>query len=323
MHTQLSREERELIAVYYRQWKSYAEIGRLLGRSHTTIMREINRNWEDNRAKLEIKYSCFKADEEAKRRKRDTNHKRRKLTKNHRLHKLVYEKLSDETKIRSPEAISGRLKLERGISISTTTIYNYIHKNKPERGRYLRYKQLWYKPRWTKRIVRFGGCTSIHERCKSANERKRFGDYEGDSVIGSGKAVLGVLHERKSRYIKISKLRSWEAIWTTYNIVKRLMGEKVKTLTVDRGSEFAYWETIEKKLWISMYMADGYCAWQKWWVEKNNREIRVYLPKWTSFDELTNEQIKKIESYINSKPRRILWYRTSREVFHSTNLHLL
>jgi IS30 family transposase len=140
MHTQLSKEEREAIAVYYQQGKSYAEIGRIVSRSHTTIMREIIRNGEKNRGKLKIKYSCFNAHEKAKETRKKTNHKRRKLTRNYRLHKLVYEKLSDESKIRSPEAISGRLKLERGINISTTTIYNYIHKNKPERKRYLRYK---------------------------------------------------------------------------------------------------------------------------------------------------------------------------------------
>lgn len=323
MHTQLSREEREQIAVYYQQGMKYTVIWKLLKRHHTTIMREIKRNGIENRGKLKIKYSCFDADEKAKKRKVQTNQKRKRLTVNHRLHKLVYEKLSDESKIRTPAAISGRLKLDRGIKISTPTIYNYIHKNKPERERYLRYKQRWYKPRWRKKVERFEKCLSIHKRCKSANERKRFGDYEGDSVIGSGKCVLWVLHERKSRYIKISKLENSTARETTYHIIKRLAGEKVRTLTVDRGSEFAYWETIERRLWITMYMTDGYCAWQKWGIEKNNREIRVYLPKWTSFDELTNEQIKKIESYINSKPRRELWYRTSREVFHSTNLHLL
>ena len=141
MHTQLSREEREKIAICYQQGKSYSEIGKLLGRSHTTIIREISRNGVENRGKLKIKYSCFDAEEKAKKRKIQTNQKRKKLRVNHRLHKLVYEKLSDESKIRSPAAISGRLKLERGINISIPTIYNYIHKHKPEREKYLRYKQ--------------------------------------------------------------------------------------------------------------------------------------------------------------------------------------
>jgi len=143
MHKQLSQEERELIAIYYRQWVKYIEIGKLLGRHHTTIIREINRNWKEDWGKIKIKYSCFEADEKARKRKITTNKKRKKLRINHRLHKLVYEKLSDESRIRSPAAISGRLKLERGIKLSATTIYNYIHDNKPERTRYLRYKQRW------------------------------------------------------------------------------------------------------------------------------------------------------------------------------------
>ena len=72
-----------------------------------------------------------------------------------------------------------------------------------------------------------------------------------------------MLHERKSRYIQISKLKSGEAVWTTYHVVEKLMKDAVKTLTVDRGSEFAYWETIEKRLGIKMYMTDSYSAWQK------------------------------------------------------------
>ena len=323
MHKQLSQKERELIAVYYKQWMKYTEIGRLIGRHHTTILREINRNGKEDWSKLKITYSCFEASETAKKRKIITNKKRKKLKKNHRLNKLIYEKLSDESKIRSPAGISGRLKLDRKIKISATTIYSYIHDDKPERARYLRYKQWWYKSRWRKKIARFKTSTSIHSRCKSANQRRRYGDYEGDSIVGSGKCVLWVLHERKSRYIKISKLQNWGASQTTYHIVEKLMNEKVKTLTVDRGSEFAYWEAIEKRLWIKVYMTDGYSAWQKWGVEKNNREIRVYIPKWSSLDDLTEEQIKKIETYINSKPRKLLWYRTSWEVFHSTNLHLL
>jgi len=323
MHKQLSKGERERIAVYYYQWKSYAEIGRFLGRSHTTIMREIARNGIDDWSKIKIQYSCFQADKKAKQRKIETNRKRKKLKRNRWLHKLVYEKLSDERRIRSPDSISGRLKKEKWIILSATTIYRYIHDSKPERERYLRYKQRWYKPRWIKKPERFEQCRSIHERCKKANEKKRFGDYEGDSVIGSWKSVLWVLHERKSRYIKITKLQNGEASKTAYHIVERLANEKVKTLTVDRWSEFAYWKAIEKKLWIKMYMTDSYCSRQKGGIERNNREIRVYLPKWISFDELTNEQIKKIETYINSKPRKLLWYRTSREVFHSTNLHLL
>jgi IS30 family transposase len=120
---------------------SYAKIGRVLGRHHTTIMREIDRNGKDDWGKIRVQYSCFEAQKKAKERKIITNKKRKKLRKTPRLHKLVYEKLSDESKIRSPAGISNRLKIERGIKLSTTTIYRYIHDSKPERARYLRYKQ--------------------------------------------------------------------------------------------------------------------------------------------------------------------------------------
>ena len=97
-------------------------------------------------------------------------------------------------------------------------------------------------------------------------------------MIWSGKNVLWVLHERKSRYIKITKLPNWEAKYTTYNIVENL--KWAKTLTVDRWSEFAYRYGIKERLWIEVYMTDPYSSRQTWWIERNNREIRVYLPKW-------------------------------------------
>ncbi len=321
MHTHLSIQEREVISQLYAQWLSFSEIWRRINRSHTTIMREINRNWKENRWKMKIKYSCIDADNKARIRRFNANHRRTKLLKIPRLYHLVYEKLKDESKIWSPDNIAWRLKLERNISISKVTIYRFIHECKPQWEIYLRYKKFGYKKRWIKKITRFQTCPSIHERELVVDNRERIWDWEWDSVIWSGNNVLWILHERKSRYIQIAKLPNWEAKYTTYNIVENL--KWAKTLTVDRWSEFAYRYVIKERLWIEVYMTDPYSSRQKWWIERNNREIRVYLPKWISFDDIPNEQIQKIALWINSKPRKELWYRTSREVFHSTNYHLL
>ena len=321
MHKQLSFQEREDISQLYAQWLSFSEIWRKLNRSHTTIIREINRNWIDDRWKIKMKYSCIEANNKATIRRFNTNHKRRKLLKIPRLYRLIYNKLSNESKIWSPDNIAWRLKLERNISISKVTIYRFIRECKPQRKQYLRYKWYWYKKSWIKKTTRFQDCPSIHERDIIVDNRERIWDREWDSVIWNWVSILWVLHERKSRYIQISKLLNWEAKYTMYNIIEKL--KWAKTLTVDRWSEFAYWYVIKQRLKIKVYMTDPYSSWQKWWIERNNREIRVYLPKWISFDDISNEEIQKIARLINSKPRKELWYKTSREVFHSKNCYLL
>ncbi len=132
MHTHLSIQEREVISQLYAQWLSFSEIWKRLNHSHTTIMREINRNWKENRWKMKLKYRCVEADIIAKNRRFIANHKRTKLLKIPRLYHLVYEKLKDESKIWSPDNIAWRLKLEMNISISKVTIYRFIHNCKPQ-----------------------------------------------------------------------------------------------------------------------------------------------------------------------------------------------
>jgi len=323
MHKQLSKEEREIIAVNYNQWKSFSEIWRIIGRPHTTVKREIERNGNDDRSKLKIKYSCFNADEVSKERKVRTNRKRKKLIKNHWLREFIYKKLSNKEESRSPDALANRLEIERWITISWTTIYSFIHNNAPLWKHYLRHWN-WYKEYGTRKwYKRYPESKHISLRPNEANERKRIWDYEGDTIIWSWLCNLLTITDRKSRQLFIRKLYSLKARESTYKILDILKDNNVKTITFDRWSEFAYYKSLEKRMWIETYFTSPYSSWQKWSVERNNREIRTYLPKWSSFDEIDEKDIKKIENTINRKPRRILWYQCSYEVFHSTTLHLL
>lgn len=323
MHTQLSQEERELIAIHYNQWESYAKIGRRLNRSHTTIKREIERNGKEDRWKSRIQYSCFVADHISKERKIKANRKRKKLLRVHWLREFIREKLSNDDEAWAPNTLAKRLKEERWITISWTTIYSFIHNNSPWWKQYLRYRD-WYKPYWTSKwYKRYLDSKHISLRPIEANTRKTLGHYEWDTVIWSGKASLLTINDRKSRMLFIRKLSTLQACETTYKILELFKNQEMKTITFDRWSEFAFYDPIEKRLWWNVYFTSPYSSWQKWSIERNNREIRVYLPKGSSFDDISEEEIKKIEDKINRKPRKILWYRCSYEVFHSTTLHLL
>lgn len=322
-HTQLSKEERELIAIHYNQGKSYAEIGRILNRPHTTIKREIDRNGKEDRSKIGIKYSCFTADMKSKDRKIKANRKRKKLLKTHWLREFIHKKLANNEEAWSPDTLANRLKQERWITISWTTIYSFIHNNSPSWKQYLRHGN-WYKAYWTSKwYKRYLDSKHISLRPMEANERNTLWHYEWDTVMGSGKSSLLTLTDRKSRILFIRKLHTLHASETTYKILEAFKNKHMKTITFDRWSEFAYYDPIEKRLWCDVYFTSPYSSRQKWSIERNNREIRVYLPKWSSFDDVNEAEIKKIENKINRKPRKILWYQCSYEVFHSTNIHLL
>lgn len=323
MHTQLSQEEREIIAIHYNQWKSYTAIGRILWRPHTTIKREIERNGKEDWAKTKIGYSCFDAQEISKERRFITNKKRKKLMKCHWLRWFIYNKLSSKDESRSPDGIAHRLKMERGINIATNTIYSFIYNNSPWWKKFLRYNNGYKSHNKGKEKVRYPESKHISLRPVVADLRWRLYDYEWDSVIWSEEANLVTTTERKSRRLWIDKIYGLQAKDVVYKLLDRFKDSRVRTITFDRWSEFAYYETIEKRLRTKVYFTSPYSSWQKWSIERNNREIRSYLPKWSSFDDISDDEIKKIETRINKKPRRILWYRCSDEVFHSTNYHLL
>lgn len=323
MHKQLSQEEREIIAIHYNQWKSYAEIGRILDRPHTTIKREIERNGKEDWAKNKIGYSCFDAQEISKERRFITNKKRKKLLKCHWLRWFIYSKLSNQEESRSPDSITHRLKMERGIKIATNTVYSFIRNNSPWWKQFLRHNNGYRSYGKRKEYTRYPESKHISLRPVIADLRWRKYDYEWDSVLGSGASNLVTTTERKSRKIWIDKIYWLQAKDVVYKLLDRFRNNRIKTITFDRWSEFAFYETIEKRLRTKVYFTSPYSSWQKWSVERNNREIRSYLPKGSSFDDISDDEIKKIETKINRKPRRILWYRCSDEVFHSTNYHLL
>lgn len=323
MYKQLSTEEREIIAIHYNQWKSYAEIGRVLTRSHTTIKREIERNGKEDWNKRRIWYSCFNAHEISKERRVLTNKKRKKLLKCHWLRELIYKKLSSKEQSRSPEALANRLRMERWIHIATNTIYSFIHSNSPWWKQFLRHNNGYKSYGKKKQHNRYPESKHISLRPVVADLRWRKYDYEWDSVIWSWESNLVTTTERQSRRLWIDKIYWLQAKDVVYKLIDRFSENRIRTITFDRWSEFAFYETIEKRLRTKVYFTSPYSSWQKWSIERNNREIRQYLPKWSSFDDISEEEIKKIETIINRKPRRILWYKCSDEVFHSTNYHLL
>ena len=140
--------------------------------------------------------------------------------------------------------------------------------------------------------------------------RSRFGHWEGDSLVSrKSLAALNSLVERKSRLLLLTRLDRKTAELTKDAVLQRLqwLPKKARrTLTLDNGSENAQHEAITEAIGIKCYFADPYASWQRGTNESVNGLIRRYFPKGTDFSKISDEQVAKVESLINNRPRKCL-----------------
>jgi IS30 family transposase len=232
----------------------------------------------------------------------------------------------------SPDAIIGEIKT-KGLKfegmICTKTLYNYI-----DAGIFygISHKDLWEKRKHKKRsyktIVRVTTrnrrAQSIEERPERVNNRSEYGNWEGDTVKGcrGSKAALLTLTERKTRQqiiIKISQA-THEAVQSALDRLETKLGSqfrvKFKSITFDNGSEFLNWESLEASALkegdkrTTIYFAHSYSSWERGTNENHNRMIRRFVYKGLDIGGFGDEEIKKIENWMNNYPRRILGYNT-------------
>lgn len=228
----------------------------------------------------------------------------------------------------TPEEICGRLPLEfpedRRMRLCPETLYAWIYS--PEQ----RHRGLWqYLPRGRKRRRRRGGRrthsdrfkwrTSIHERPPIVEDRLEFGHWESDSVLGA--AGTGALHttvERSSRYlqaVRIPDTTAKQTVKAQLAIYQDMPAHAVRSVTADNGTEFAWHYQLADALAVPTYFADPYSAWQRGTNEHFNGRIRKYLPKRTSFADLTQNELDEFITEINNRPRKCLGWLTPAEVF--------
>ena len=155
---------------------------------------------------------------------------------------------------------------------------------------------------------------SIRKRDKRVYKRKEAGHWEADTVVsgqGKSKTCFATLAERKTRLYLAMKIPDRKADTMAAAIISMLSeipGELVKTITCDRGAEFANWQTIEKKLNCDVYFADPYCAWQKGTNENSNGLLREFYPKGRNLSRVSPKTLLRNLSLINNRPRKCLNY---------------
>ena len=313
----LSIDEREVILKMQAQQRSMQQIGDRLGRSKGTISRELSRNVSSTRD-----YKPHLAQRYYERR-RAASKKPYRLEDDASLRKYVKRKLR---KYWSPEQISGRIKKECGIDISPLTIYSWIYRNRDKGGEFYKYLRQSHRRRRKRR-----GCEErrgqmpdrrmIDKRPKVVNERKRMGDWEGDTVEGSkGSGFIATHVERKTRYTVAAKVadKSAETVTrATLDAMRKLPPEKVKTMTFDNGKEFAGFKELERGLEMRSYFARPYHSWERGTNENTNGLLRQFFPKGMDFGTINQSNVDIALELLNNRPRKCLNYRTPTEVFWS------
>jgi IS30 family transposase len=159
---------------------------------------------------------------------------------------------------------------------------------------------------------------SWRERPPVVEQRSRLGDWEIDTMRASrGKVVVVTMTERRSRVQLLARSPDGTAENVRQAIVGRLghLRRGVHTLTADNGKEFAQHQRLGAALQADVYFADPYSAWQRGSNENANGLVRHYLPRKLDFATITDEQLRRIEQQLNTRPRKILGFKTPLDIF--------
>lgn len=338
-YKQLSYEERQSIYFYLSLGYSRKKIAEKLSRSVPTISREIKRNssiisprhngmWREHKTTDMYHYLPDSAQSKRNKRRRAANW--RAPLKNITVFHYVTQKLREWW---SPDIIAWSLKNlhpENPVYwISHECIYQFIYSKHGEELRLKYHLTRKHKRRKKKtgrslkKIQHIPNRRDITERDSlflHLKEREEFWHFEGDSIL-SRRSTLSALRtevERKSRFIFCEKIQRKTAEYTeiaTIKIFSSLPKNSIKSTTWDNGTEHMRHEYITQYTGVQIFFADPYKSWQRWTNEHANGMLRRFFPKGTNFDDITQDEIQRVVDYINNRPRKILGYRTPKEVF--------
>lgn len=317
----LKVQEREEIQLGLLRGESLRAIAVRLGRSHTSLGRELSRN----SSPVVEKYTPRLADVRAQVKRKSRG--RTERLKNKTIRDYVVLHLKEGW---SPEQIAGRMKLEGIGSLSHEAIYQYIYAQvhrggngyvKPGKEDLRPYLARRHKKRAKKgmrkgeRIFKPKGPV-IDERPRVVETRSRIGDWEGDSIESRDhQPGLNSLVDRKSGLLLLSKLSTKTARATREVVSKRLEHLPAHTLTVDNGPENQEWRATEEATNARVYFAHPYHSWERGTNENTNGLVRRYFPKGTDFREIAEEEIARVEYALNTRPRKRHGFRTSLEIW--------
>lgn len=314
----LTLVEREVISRSVASGDSVRSMALALGRSPSTVSREISRNGGRQA------YRATAAQERA-----ETQSRRPKaclLQRRPALCSRVVSMLTDEW---SPEQIVGYLRRHHGgadeWAISHETIYRSIYttrwgvipqklcKRLRTRRPIRKNKRHTVKGQWRSQII---DARPIEDRPATAEGRSVIGHLEGDLVIGSKNSQIATLVDRRARYLTIVATSTRHTTSVVPALVReyaRMHPVLCRSLTWDRGMELADHKVLSAATGIEMFFAAPRSPWQRGTNENTNKLLRQYLPKGTYLGDLSQEDLNGIAAKLNNRPRKCLAFRTPAE----------
>jgi IS30 family transposase len=314
----LSLEDRETISRELAAGRSARQIARQIGRSPSTVTREIAANGGRER------YRAIRAHRRAAECRRRP--KARKLQRLPALRLKVEEGLAKRW---SPQQISARLKVEhpddRELQISHETIYQSLYVQgrgllRRELAACLRTGRAVRKPRGGTlgRRGKIKDMVMISERPPEIEDRAVPGHWEGDLLVGkAGRSYIATLVERQTRYVLLARLGNDK---TTSRVVDALAqriaclpDHLARSLTWDQGVEMHAHQHFTINTGVPVYFCDPHSPWQRGSNENTNGLLRQYLPKGTDLSIFTQQELDRIAAELNGRPRQTLDWKTPAE----------
>ncbi len=312
----LTIDERYHIAAFKSAGYSQKEIAKMLSRSEGTISRELDRNSSTQIRSYNAKVANNISND---RRKYASMQSNKKMTESIK-EKIITHVLNEW----SPEQTSAILKRDHEIDISYVRIYQFIEHDKHTGGElytHLRFhhtgkRRAKYGQKYKGRIE---GRVSISKRPDIVKEKTRVGDFEIDTIIGSNRyGAITTAVDRVTYLTKISlPTRKFpQEVEAEITRILAPIKDKILTITSDNGLEFTNHKNISESLECDYYFCHPYSSWERGLNEYTNGLIRQYLPKGTSFENITAEYIQMIEDKLNNRPRKALNWLTPNQAFY-------
>lgn len=310
-YKRLTATERLYIYRWLKEGLRPAEIARRLRRDPGSLSRELRRN------KGLKGYRPKQAQEKAQARARRSGPRR-----------FTAEVRADvEARLKegwTPEMIGARARKEGRPHVCKETIYKHIYADAKAGGTL--WKHLPRAKRKRRRRCprqegrgrgRIPNQRRINTRPAEVETRLTIGHWEGDLINGAhGTGNLATLAERHTRFTLVGRTRSKETQEVTRELcalLKTLPGKARLTLTLDNGKEFANHEALAREAGVDVFFANPYHSWERGTNENVNGLIRRLYPKKSSFARIDAEKLKRIDSFLNDRPRKCLGWMTPRE----------
>jgi IS30 family transposase len=316
---QITQSERYHIQVRHEQQMSNSSTAKFLGRSPSTISRELKRN------RTEQGCYCGEFAHEI------STQRRKSADKFTFLSDTWIERIRTFLNMSwTLDGLADRLAtgLESCEQVSKTTLYRWVNRDRknggtlykllPRQGRKRR-----SKPNRGAGLKHIPHRIDINQRPAIIDQRARLGDFEGDTIHGKNGSLV-TLTDRRSRLALIGKVPNRDKE-TVSDMMIKLLGQlrHCHSLTLDNGGEFAGHSKITEETGVDVYFAKPYASWQRGTNENFNGLERRIWPKKTNFSEISDKHIWQVQTLLNFRPMKVLGGLTPVEVYTGRRVALI